>query len=400
MLGLDSTTDPAVIAARLGQHPPFVVQPKIDGVSLSLVYIDGRLSRAATRGDGHTGDAATEVASRIRGVPMNLSGVSAPAFLDVRGEVFVTLADLREINAEREAAGLPRYASSRHAASGILRSGAEVRRLRFVAHSFGEGMGTVFSYGHCMLRLQGLGFDIGRVEAVLHIKTALTIADAWRADRDSLEYAIDGAVIKIDNRFTQSELGESARAPRWAMALKWAPPSALTRVTGYTTSTGATGAVTPIALLEPVVLEGCTIQRVSLHNWDHVKVLDVRVGDTVRIALAGDVAPVLAAVLREQRDGTETPILRPETCEACGSPLVTLPGESAARCEHAHCPSVMAARLTQIPGIGPAMAARIAAIGPEAARPRSLSPLRLELGGLTRAESRRVCAAIIKWMHQ
>jgi len=334
----------------LGREPgPMAAELKIDGVSISLMYEDGRLARAVTRGNGLVGDDVTANARTIRGLPLVLEGV--PSVLEVRGEVFMARSTLTELNAERRAAGEPELANPRNAAAGSIRllSSREAARRRLSVWCyqlrFAKGREPA---GHvddlCWLSELGLPVsphhrrcaDLGEVEAFI---------DRWDEGRRELDFDTDGIVVKLDSAAERAALGATARAVRWAVAYKFPPEGRTTTVRKVVVQVGRTGVLTPVAELEPVSISGSTVSRATLHNFDEVARLDLMVGDTVWVTKGGEVIPKVIGVVSAERPPDAVPVETPSVCPSCGTPVVRVEDEVALRCPNPECPAVVAARL-------------------------------------------------------
>lgn len=354
LLSLDNAYSPGEVSAWLdrvadrlgGRVPPVVCELKIDGLSVSLVYEDGLLSRAATRGDGTTGEDVTPNVRTIRAVPLRLSGDRVPRLLEVRGEVYFPLPAFRDLNRAREEAGEPLFANPRNAAAGSLRlldsRTTAKRRLSAFLYSVArwEGGGEPRTQWETLERLEELGFPVGshrRLAAGL--PEIVAFLDEWREKRRDLPFETDGVVLKADPLADQRLLGQTAKAPRWAVAYKFPPEEATTRVTRIAVQVGRTGVLTPVAEFEPVLLAGTTVRRATLHNYEDLSRKDVRVGDTVAVEKGGDVIPKVTRVLLEKRPAGAVPFEMPATCPECGQPVVREEGQVALRCVSSSCPA-------------------------------------------------------------
>lgn len=319
-------------------------EPKMDGLAIELVYRDGLLEQASTRGDGETGEEVTANVRTIRSVPLRLSGPGWPALLEVRGEVYLPLAAFQRLNARREEEGEPPFANPRNAAAGSIRQldpqVAARRPLALVCYGVGvveagagEREAAAASQTELMAQLAAWGLPVSSEARRVHgIEEAVACYRDLLERRDSLPYEIDGMVIKVDDLLLQRELGEKSRSPRWAVACKFPPRQAETRISDILLSVGRTGVITPVALLEPVDLSGVTVSRATLHNWDEIRRKDIRIGDSVVVERAGDVIPAVVRVLIEQRTGKERELPEPSTCPVCGSATRRNEGEVALRC--------------------------------------------------------------------
>ncbi len=335
-----------------GEGLAFVADPKIDGLSCALRYEDGLLVQAATRGDGFVGEDVTANVRTIREIPQRLLADDPPPLLEVRGEVYMDKADFARLNREREARGEPPFANPRNAAAGSLRQLdsriTAQRRLRFFAWGWGEADPPVRgSHWDMLKRLARLGFPVNpearRVESVEEL---LRYHHRLEERRYALSYDIDGVVYRVDDLALQERLGFVQRAPRWAIAHKFSPEQAITRLQDIVVQVGRTGALTPVAVLEPVTVGGVVVSRATLHNEDYIQSKDIRIGDVVVVQRAGDVIPQVLRVVAEQRPPDARPFRPPERCPACGSLAVRPPGEAVRRCTGGlFCPAQRAERL-------------------------------------------------------
>ena len=316
----------------------YVAEPKLDGLAVAVIYRDGLLEQAATRGDGLTGEDVTANVRTIRAVPQRLRG-AAPRLLEARGEVFMPLAGFERMNQQARERGEKVFVNPRNSAAGSLRqldprvSAARPLSAFFYALGVVEGQGLPDSQGELLQLLRSLGLPVSpEVRAVRGLAGCLAYYHELGARRSALPYQIDGVVYKLDRRADQERLGFLSRAPRWAIAHKFPADEALTVVKGVEFQVGRTGALTPVARLEPVFVSGVTVSNVTLHNIGEVQRKDVRVGDTVVVRRAGDVIPEVVSVVLEKRPpGTEA-VQLPQHCPVCGSPVLLLPGEAVARC--------------------------------------------------------------------
>lgn len=329
-----------------GAAPAFVVEAKVDGVGLALTYEKGRLARAATRGDGETGEDITANARTIRAIPLVLHG-DAPKVLEVRGEVYITKEDFRKFNkAFQEQGEETPFANPRNFAAGSLRQKDPAlvagRPLRFLTHSFGSVVGADYPSHHAFLdACRNLGLPVDpqttrqkAMEGV--IKRCLELQEK----REKLDYEADGAVVKVDDIAHQKRLGFTFKSPRWGVAYKFPATQATTRIRDVEMSVGRTGAITPIAKLEPVPCGGVVISNASLHNFDEIQRLDARIGDKVLVQRAGEVIPKVIQVIVSERTGNEKPISVPSVCPVCGEKIAKLKEEDVVyRCVNAACPA-------------------------------------------------------------
>jgi DNA ligase (NAD+) len=344
----------------------YVCEPKMDGVAVELVYQNGRLTVGSTRGDGQTGEQITENLRTIAAIPLLLQE-PCPELLEVRGEVYMDLAAFQALNREREEEGLPGFANPRNAAAGSLRQLDSTITARRPLQFFAYGIGRISSPlpdSHRQLleqlRQWGLRVNLEETRLAANLPELLTTFQDLQQRRDQLPYEIDGMVVKVNSLALQGELGTKTRTPRWAVACKFPPRQATTRVEDIVLQVGRTGAITPVAQLHPVEVSGVTVSRASLHNWDEIARLDVRIGDIVVVERAGDVIPDVVRVLKDQRSGRERTVPLPETCPACGGPVVKLDGEVVPRCQELSCPArlreslkhFVARRAMDIDGLG------------------------------------------------
>ncbi|EGQ7943552.1 NAD-dependent DNA ligase LigA [Vibrio cholerae] len=321
------------------QHSAFCCEPKLDGLAVSLLYENGVLTRAATRGDGTTGENITENVRTIKSIPLRLKGADFPTRLEVRGEVFMPKAGFEALNARALKKGEKQFVNPRNAAAGSLRQlDSKItaqRPLAFYAYSVGviEGGELATSHYQRFLQLKGWGLPICPETKLV---TSLAEVKAFYQDilqrRQSLAYEIDGVVIKVDDIQLQERLGFVARAPRWAIAYKFPAQEELTLLNDVEFQVGRTGAITPVAKLEPVFVGGVTVSNATLHNADEIERLGVMVGDTVVIRRAGDVIPQIVSVVLERRPENAKSIVFPTRCPVCQSDVERVEGEAVARC--------------------------------------------------------------------
>lgn len=333
-----------LLALPAGQTVEYICEPKMDGLAVEVIYRNGTLTKAATRGDGITGEDVTENVRTIRTLPLRLDTDQPPELIEVRGEVYLGLEAFRRINSEKEENGEPPFANPRNAAAGSLRqldSRITAKRpLSFFCYAPGSTQGISFESQQDFLRQAGLwGVPVNPLtRTVQGIKPAITFFQELQAMRESLPYEIDGMVIKVNRFDLQQELGEKSRSPRWAVACKFPPRQAETEVEDIIPSVGRTGVITPVARLRPVEISGVTVSRATLHNWDEIAEKDIRIGDSVIVERAGDVIPAVVRVLTDQRDGSQQPLSPPERCPQCGALVVRIGDEVAVRCMGLSCP--------------------------------------------------------------
>ena len=357
----------------------FSVEPKIDGLAMSLRYEDGRLTMGATRGNGEVGEDVTANLRTIATVPLAMLGTAAPypRVVEVRGEVYLPLAAFARLNEQRVASGESTFANPRNAAAGSLRQldprVTAARPLSTWFYGVGFAEGQDFSSQHEVLAwLREAGFrvnpDIGVAATVDEI---VALCREWHDRRELLDYDIDGVVVKLDDRRLQAALGAVGRAPRWAVAYKFAPTTAQTRLRKIHINVGRTGVLNPWAELDPVEVGGVTVEKATLHNEEDIRRKDLREGDMVIVQRAGDVIPQVVAPLTDLRTGAELPFSMPENCPSCGTPIVRVPGEVAVRCPNPDCRARLLEAIKHfvskgamdIDGVGDKLVERLLALG-------------------------------------
>ena len=346
------TTDEALVkwaedsAKRLDSDEPvaYVIEPKIDGLAINLTYEDGVFTRGATRGDGEVGEDVTINLRTIPSIPLRMLGESAPALLEVRGEVYMPLSGFRALNERLVAEEKKPTPNPRNAAAGSLRqkdsSITASRPLSFWAYGVGARTGVeLTSHSQTLEWLREHGFPINpfaeRLESIEEVAKACR---DWERKRAELDYEIDGIVIKVDDYTQQQRLGALHQRPRWARAFKWAPMTATTRLNKIAIRVGRTGALNPWAMLEPVEVGGVTVSRATLHNEEDINRKQIREGDDVIIQRAGDVIPQIVGPAGAHRRGTK-PFAMPTHCPLCGTEIVKPEGEAMHRCPNRACPS-------------------------------------------------------------
>ncbi len=324
---------------RLDQSeaPHLTAEPKLDGLALSIRYEQGRLVLAATRGDGQTGENVTQNVRTIRSIPLTLKGSNYPEVLEVRGEVIMKKADFASMNQRLAAASEKTFVNPRNAAAGSLRqldpSIVASRPLSFYAYGLGEVSEPLGdTHSEVMDALKNLGIPVNPGLVSGGPQVIENAYEALLAERDELPYEIDGMVVKVDALSLQNTLGFVARAPRFATAWKFPAQEAATRLLAIDVQVGRTGAITPVARLEPVFVGGVTVSNATLHNFDEVARLDARPGDQVMVRRAGDVIPQIVRVMTEQRSEVSQPISMPSECPVCYSPVERAEGEAVIRC--------------------------------------------------------------------
>lgn len=325
----------------------YLVEPKIDGVAVELVYENGHLTVGSTRGDGINGEEITLNLKAIRSIPLNLrkGGKNIPRRLEVRGEVFLSHEAFQKLNREREEEGQPLFANPRNVAAGSLKqldSAITARRpLDIFCHGMGEVQGASFPSHHDFFQsLKEWGLKPVPLTRLFHgLREIFALHEEMERRREDLPYEIDGLVIKVNSLELQRRLGEIARSPRWAIAYKFKPRQATTQILNIQAQVGRTGTLTPVASLEPIQLGGVTVKSASLHNMDEVERKDIRIGDTVVVERAGDVIPYVVQVLKEKRSSREKKFKMPDHCPVCGSGVYREEGEVAYRCVGLSCPA-------------------------------------------------------------
>lgn len=359
LLSLDNAFDMGELRAwfarvekNLGTRecPPVFCEPKIDGVSVAVVYEHGRLVRAATRGDGFVGENVTANARTIRTLPTRLHG-RPPESLEIRGEVFLPVAEFERLNFELGSAGKPLFANPRNAAAGSLRQkDPEVtasRPLRVVFHGLVRVRGAVLkTHGETLELFRACGLDVpARGLRCTSIGEVETYIRELEERRHALEHEMDGVVVKLDDYDARAELGATSKAPRWAIAFKFPSEEQTTRLRDIQVSVGRTGVLTPFAVLEPVRIGGVTVSLATLHNEDEIARKDLRIGDMVVVRRAGDVIPEVVAPVPSVRTGGERRFRMPRECPACAQPISRDAGEVASYCKNLRCPAQVLARL-------------------------------------------------------
>ena len=370
MLSLENATNDEEIRSKLDARikkelglesdapVAYMCEPKMDGLAVELVYEDGELVVASTRGDGVTGEDVTQNIRTLRGLPLRLTGAKVPKLLEVRGEVYLSLAAFRKINNDREENGEAPFANPRNAAAGSLRQLdpriTAGRPLSMYCYAPGHIEGAEFlSQQEFLTAAAGWGLPVNPlVRRVEDVEGAVAFYRDMQEARESLPYEIDGTVVKVDSFLLQRELGVKSRSPLWAIACKFPPRQAETVLEDILLSVGRTGVITPVAQLKPVEISGVTVGRATLHNWDELAAKDIRVGDTVVVERAGDVIPAVVRVNVGCRNGSERVVPPPESCPACGSTVVRIADEVAFRCMGISCPPQMRESLTHFASRG------------------------------------------------
>ena len=340
------------VQAALGSQPVrYVCELKIDGTAVSLTYEDGAFVRGATRGDGVQGEDVTSNLRTVRSIPLSLQAKRVPRLVEIRGEVFLSRDSFEAINRDRGAAGEPFFANPRNAAAGSLRQLDPKITASRPLDVFVYGLGAVDgldvpTHEAALAWLNSAGFKLNPQTAVAGtLEDVMTYVTRWTGERGNLPYATDGVVVKVNDFRQQAELGATSQAPRWAIAYKFPAEQAETRINDIKVYVGRTGALTPVADLQPVGVSGVTVTSATLHNEDEIRRKDVRIGDWVIVQRAGEVIPEVVRVLAERRTGSERKFVMPKTCPACGSPVHRPEGEAITRCTNAACPAQVLGRL-------------------------------------------------------
>lgn len=364
------------VKASLGtENVEYITELKIDGLSMNLVYEDGRLVQGLTRGDGRVGEDVTANVKTIRTIPLYIE--NAPPYMEIRGEVYMPRRSFARLNEERDEAGLMPFANCRNAAAGSLRQldphVTAARNLDFFAYAIGETEGLdVHTQEELLRQLAAFHFRVNpNYRKWDSIEGVIEGVGEWAEKRRTLEYDTDGMVVKVNDFRQQDALGATVKDPKWATAYKYPPEEAVTQVERIIVTMGRTGVLTPSADLAPVRLAGTTVKRATLHNLDFIREKDIREGDWVRIYKAGEIIPEVAAVLKEKRTGKEPEFQMPETCPVCGGKVERVEGETAYRCMNPRCGGVVREKLIHfasrdamdIEGLGPSVVDSLLACG-------------------------------------
>ena len=380
MLSLDNSYSPDDLAEFdsrvrkwLGDEPvQYVVEPKIDGLGIALLFENGLLVRGGTRGDGTTGEDVTSNIRTIRSIPLKLGKSSLLTNSEIRGEVYMPIASFKRLNEEREEAGEQPFANPRNAAAGSIRqldpSVVASRKLDAFFYTLSYMDGDFKTHWECLeeMRRSGLRVNptIRRFDAIGKV---IEHCLAREKERDALEYEIDGMVVKVDSLDQQRRLGQTSKNPRWAIAYKFTAKQRTSKIRDILLQVGRTGAITPVADLEPVSIGGITVSRATLHNEDEIRRKDIRIGDTVLVERAGDVIPEVVKVIVDKRDGSEREFKMPTACPVCGSKIVREEDEAVARCIGSSCSAQLKQKLRHfvsrdamdVEGFGEAMIAQL-----------------------------------------
>ncbi|MCX7920268.1 MAG: NAD-dependent DNA ligase LigA [bacterium] len=361
-----------------GEKIEYVVELKIDGVAVSLEYENGKFKRGATRGDGYTGDDITANLKTIKSLPLVLD-TTDPRLMnfEVRGEVFLTKEQFKRINQEKAVANEELFANPRNAAAGSLKlldpQLTAKRKLDIFIHSLGYIAEPIAAtHFDTLKKLQSIGLKISPEITICNtIEKVIATWEYWSKHRDTLPYDIDGLVVKVNNLNQQARLGATMKSPRWAIAFKFSATQATTKLLDIVLQVGRTGAITPVAVLEPVSLAGSTISRATLHNQEEIARKDIRIGDQVIIEKAGEVIPEVVKPIHSVRTGKEKKFVMPDKCPVCGARLWKEPDEVVYRCENISCPAQIKRRLTHfasraamdIEGLGEALVEQLVDAG-------------------------------------
>jgi len=329
----------------------YVAEPKIDGLAINLIYEKGIFKRGATRGDGIVGEDVTQNLRTIRELPLRMIGKNLPELAEIRGEVYMLKKEFAELNKEREKRGEPLFANPRNAAAGSVRqldpNITRERSLHLFLYQLGEVRGARFETQWGVLnQLKEWGFPVQkRIKPCKNIEEAVEFYQRLIEEREQLEYEIDGLVIKVNQLSLWTRLGETARAPRWAIAAKFPARQKTTLVKDIIVQVGRTGALTPVAILEPVEVGGVIVKRATLHNQDEIERKDIRIGDTVVVQRAGDVIPEVVNFIPEKRPKNARKFQMPDKCPVCGSKVVKPEDEAIHRCVNLNCPAQVMERI-------------------------------------------------------
>lgn len=331
------------VCKELGtEEVEFVCEPKLDGLAVELVYEEGLLRVASTRGDGFVGENVTENVRAMKSIPKVLKG--APEYIEIRGEVYMTKEAFRRLNEKQRLTGQKEFANPRNAAAGSLRQldpkVTAGRELNFFAYAHGLIRGVeIRSQGELLNLYKRLGFQVPDHKLCRRLSDVVSFYNDFLRRRADLPYETDGVVVKVNSFAHREMLGVKARSPRWAIAFKFPPEQARTRLLDIVVQVGRTGALTPVAVLEPVYVGGVTVSRATLHNPDEIRRKDVRIGDVVVVQRAGDVIPEIVRVVKEERKGDEQQFVMPDKCPVCGARIVHDPDEVVPRCPNRNCPA-------------------------------------------------------------
>ncbi|MGB6370736.1 MAG: NAD-dependent DNA ligase LigA [Atribacterota bacterium] len=351
------------------QKLEYVVELKIDGLAVALIYENGIFVRGATRGNGTTGEEITSNLRTIKAIPLKLFGEDIPPRIEVYGEVYMKKSDFKKLNEERTKKGESLFANPRNAAAGSVRQldpriTAQRHLDTFIYRAtFPEG-NNFNTHMEVLNYLKKFGFKVNpHIKLCQDIEEAINYCQKWIEKKDELDYEIDGMVIKVNSLRMREELGSTTRSPRWAVAYKFPAQQVTTKVQDIIVQVGRTGALTPVAVLDPVRISGSVVQRATLHNEDEIRRKDIRVGDIVLVQKAGEVIPEVVKVIKEKRTGKEMEFVMPTQCPVCGAKVFRPEGEVASRCNSLICPAQIKERIKHfasrnamdIEGLGPAI---------------------------------------------
>ena len=361
-----------------GEAISYVCELKIDGLAIALDYRGGSFARGGTRGDGSIGEDVTANLRTVKTIPLRLRPGVEPrdALLEARGEVYLRKSDFERLNAARDREGLPVFANPRNAASGGVRqldpALTAQRRLSFFAYQIAAGGERLRTQWEALEYLRDLGFPVNpNVSQAAGVDEVIAYCRTWEARRDELDYEIDGVVVKVNDLAQQERLGTVARDPRWAIAFKFKPREARTKLLDIAINVGRTGTLNPAAILQPVQIGGVTVRNATLHNIAYIESNDIRIGDTVLVTRAGDVIPRVVGPVPSERTGKERTFTMPDLCPVCGSDVDHPPGEAMSRCTNAACPAQVYERVRHfasrgamdIEGLGDVMAQQLTELG-------------------------------------
>jgi DNA ligase (NAD+) len=345
------------VERAIGNVTAFVVELKMDGTAVNLIYENGALTKGATRGDGRTGEDITANLRTVGAVPLKLRD-KPPKVLEVRGEVYMRTDDFEALNRKLGEAGMKTFANPRNSAAGSLRMKdpgvTRERKLSLVCHGVGYIEGVRFrSHSEALEKIKELGLRINdKTKRVASLDEVYEFCNHWQEHRHDVPYEIDGVVVKVDAIPQQEELGYTSKAPRWAIAYKFPPEERTTVLKDIQVHVGRTGAVTPFAVLEPVFVGGVTVSTATLHNEDEIERKSIMIGDTVIVRRAGDVIPEVVGPVESKRTGAERRFKMPTQCPSCGSDVIRAEGEAVSRCTGLDCPSQRVERLFHFAGRG------------------------------------------------
>jgi len=352
------------------QKIEYVVELKIDGLAIALVYENGIFIRGATRGDGVTGEEITPNLRTIKTIPLKLFGKDIPSLLEVYGEVYMKKSDFKKLNEGRMKSGESLFANPRNAAAGSVRQLdpriTAQRHLDIFVYraTFPENPKKFLTHIEVLNYLKKVGFKVNpEIKLCGDIKEAINYCHQWIEKREKLDYEIDGMVIKVNSLIMREKLGSTTRSPRWAIAYKFPAQQTTTRIKDIIVQVGRTGALTPVAILNPIKISGSVVQRATLHNEDEIRRKDIRIGDTVLVQKAGEVIPEVVKVIKEKRTGKEKEFIMPSKCPVCGGKVYRPEGEAISRCVNISCPAQVKEKIRHfvsrdamdIEGLGPAI---------------------------------------------